>query len=182
MSKVGKKPIELPAGVELREESGALTVRGPLGENQVTLHPKIELKREDKSLTLSPKDATKATRALWGTMRALVANAVQGVSEGFSRKLILEGLGHNAEVQGNELVFKLGLSHPVRIAIPARVKAEVTAQKGSYTITVKGIDRFEVGQFAGTVRRLKPAEPYKGKGFRYEGQFIKRKAVKKLGK
>ncbi len=182
MSKVGKKPIDLPAGVELRQESGALTICGPLGENHVALHPKIELKRDNSTLILSPKDTTKATRALWGTMRALVANAVQGVSEGFSRKLTLEGLGHSAEVQANELVFKLGLSHPVRLAIPAGVKAEVASQKGSYTITIKGIDRFEVGQFAGNIRRLKPAEPYKGKGFRYEGQVIKRKAVKKLGK
>lgn len=182
MSKVGKKPIDLPAGVELRQESGSLTVRGPLGENNLKLHPRVELKREANVLTLSPKDTTKATRALWGTMRALVANAVQGVSQGFSRRLTLEGLGHSAEVQGNELVFKLGLSHPIRLAVPDRVKAEVTSQKGSYTITIKGIDRFEVGQFAGTVRRLKPAEPYKGKGFRYEGQVIKRKAVKKLGK
>lgn len=184
MSKIGKKPIEIPAGVQVLKQHDRLTIKGPLGENVFEVDPKVEISQEGNQIIVAPalNQSDKFTQALWGTVRAILANKIIGVKTGFQVDLILEGLGYGAEVKGDEIVFKLGYNHLVFIPIPPEVKTEVKPQKGFFLITVKGIDKDQVGQFAGCLRQLKPAEPYKGKGFRYVGEKIRRKTVKKLAK
>lgn len=182
MSKIGKKPIEIPENIEITKSNNIFKIKGPLGENSFILPEKINIVKEDKQITLSIDKADKFTKALWGTTRALLSNKITGVATGFQRDLILEGLGFSAEISGNNMIFKLGYNHPVLLPISENVKIEVRPQRGAYLISVKGINKEEVGKFAGTIRKLKPAEPYKGKGFRYSDEKIKRKAVKKLGK
>ena len=181
MSKIGKKPIEIPEGVEVIQNGNVFKIKGPLGENEFILHPKVKSVRDGNQIIISIENESKLTKALWGTMRALLSNKIQGVLSGFQRDLILEGLGFTAEVIGDNISFKLGYTHPVLFPILKTVKVEIKPQRGSYIISIKGIDKAEVGKFAGKIRKIKKAEPYKGKGFRYSDEKIKRKSVKKLG-
>jgi large subunit ribosomal protein L6 len=175
MSRIGKKIITLPEKTEIQISEGSVTVKGPLGTLARELHPVIEVKIEGKEVTLVPKKETLESRALWGTYASHITNMVKGVNTPFEKKLILEGIGYKSEVKGDKIVFALGFSHPVEVAIPAGLK--VTAEKN--IITISGSDKEMVGSFAANIRALKKPEPYKGKGMRYDGEVIQRKQGKK---
>ncbi len=183
MSKIGKKPIIIPENVSVEIKDSQIIIKGPLGEENFQIPYNFEVKLENNMLLIKPKELNKKTRALWGTYRSLLNNKIIGVSQGFQTDLILEGLGYSAEVSGNEIIFKLGLSHPVKIDIPEGIKVEIKQAKGQYLISVKGIDKEKVGQFAAEIRSIKPRDAYKLKGFRYADELIKPKPIKKsLGK
>ena len=175
MSRLGKQKFELPAGVTFSYVKEVVTVKGPKGELTKTFLPNVKIAQEDNALTFEPKKDDLFSRALWGTYASHVRNMVKGVTEGYTRKLILEGVGFKSEVKGTNLELALGFSHPVIVPVPAGLT--VTAEKNNITIT--GIDKEAVGQFAAKVRALKKPEPYKGKGFRYDGEVIRRKQGKK---
>lgn len=175
MSRIGKKIIAIPKGTEVTFASGLFTVKGPQGVLSKNFSDAIEITLTPESITLAPRKETIASRALWGTYGSHITNMITGVNTPFVKKLILEGIGYKSEVKGTELVFALGFSHPVKIAIPASLK--VTAEKN--VISISGIDKEEVGAFTADVRSWKEPEPYKGKGLRYEGEVIKRKQGKK---
>jgi large subunit ribosomal protein L6 len=175
MSRVGKKPIELPAGVTLTNVNGTVTVKGPKGELTRTFNPDIEIKVEENVVTISRPSDAKEHRALHGTTRAVIANMVEGVSNGFARNLELIGVGYRAQKQGTKLVLNVGYSHPVEFEPEAGLEIEVPSNT---KITVRGIDKERVGALAANIRDVRPPEPYKGKGIRYEGEFVRRKEGK----
>jgi len=175
MSRIGKKIITLPEKTEINISDSSVTVKGPLGELTRELHPVIEVKLDGRELTVHPKKMTLESRALWGTYASHITNMVSGVNKPFEKKLILEGIGFKSEVKGDKIVFALGFSHPVEVSIPTTLK--VTAEKN--VITVSGLNKEEVGQFAANIRSLKKPEPYKGKGMRYDDEVIRRKQGKK---
>ncbi len=180
MSRIGKKPIDLPKGVEVKQDGNAVTVKGPKGTLSTTLIPGIGVKVENNVLQFTRGDEAGKTRAFHGLMRALVANNVRGVSEGFKRELDIVGVGYRAEVKGKEVVFQLGYSHPVRFPVPAGIDITVDAKSGH--IVVSGIDKQKVGQTAAEIRSLREPDPYKGKGIKYSDEVIRRKAGKAAGK
>jgi len=180
MSRIGKKEIPLPKGVEVREDAGAVVVKGPKGSLKTPLVAGITVSIENNVVKFQRPDEEKKTRAFHGLMRALVANNVKGVSEGFKRELDIIGVGYRAEVKGKEVVFQLGYSHPVRFAVPEGIDIVVDAKTGHITIT--GIDRQKVGQTAAEIRSLREPDPYKGKGIKYSDEIIRRKAGKAAGK
>lgn len=175
MSKVGKQIIAIPEKVEVSFVDGVFTAKSATGTLTKTFLPSVEVKINGAEITLVPKNEDGATRALWGTYASHVKNMIEGVTKGFSKKLILEGVGFKSEVKGKELVLALGFSHPVPVAIPEGLK--VTAEKN--LITISGIDKEKVGEFSAKIRDLKKPEPYKGKGFRYDDEVIRRKQGKK---
>jgi len=175
VSRIGRKLIDLPTGVTLSVEGDKVKVKGPKGELSVNLVPGIEVTVEDNAVKVTRQGDDKRTRAYHGMMRALVNNLVQGVSTGFERRLEIVGIGWRAQMQGNTLVMNLGFSHPVEYDPPKGV--EVTTD-GPTKITVKGIDKQAVGQAAAVIRGFRPPEPYKGKGIRYVGEHVIRKAGK----
>ena len=175
MSRVGLMPVDVPAGVDVKIEDRRVTAKGKLGELSLTLVDEIDLVREDNKLIVSPKNETKRARELWGTSRSLLANIVQGVDQGFTIVLEIIGVGYNAQVQGKKLVLQIGFCHPVEMAIPQGLELEVPSPT---SITITGVDKQLVGEFAAVVRRVRPPEPYKGKGIRYENEQVKLKAGK----
>ncbi len=175
MSRVGKKPIEIPAGVTVTINGNVATVKGPKGELTRTFNPDIEIKVEENIINVSRPSDSKEHRALHGTTRALLANMVEGVSKGFERGLELIGVGYRAQKQGNKLVLNVGYSHPVEIEPEAGLEIEVPANT---KIIVKGTSKERVGALAANIRDVRPPEPYKGKGIRYEGEFVRRKEGK----
>jgi len=180
MSRIGNKPIELPKGVEVKQVGQAVTVKGPKGTLSTDLVPGIGVKVENNVVSFTRGDEEKKSRAFHGLVRALVANNVRGVSEGFKRELDIVGVGYRAEVKGKEVVFQLGYSHPVRFAIPQGIEITVDAKSGHIVIT--GIDKQKVGQTAAEIRALRKPDPYKGKGVKYSDEVIRRKAGKAAGK
>jgi len=180
MSRIGKKEIPLPKGVEVRQDGGAIVVKGPKGSLNTPIVTGITVKIEDNVVKFERGDEEGKTRAFHGLMRALVANNVRGVSEGFKRELDIVGVGYRAEVKGREVVFALGYSHPVRFSIPDGIEITVDAKTGHITIT--GIDKQKVGQVAAEIRSLRQPDPYKGKGIKYSDEVIRRKAGKAAGK
>jgi len=175
MSRIGKKGIAVPEKTEVSVSDNLVTVKGPLGELKREFNPAIEIKVENGHVALQPKKETLETRALWGTYASHISNMVSGVNTPFEKKLILEGIGYKSEVKDGKIIFALGFSHPVEVAIPAGLK--VTAEKNN--IIVSGADKELVGSFAANLRALKKPEPYKGKGMRYENEVIRRKQGKK---
>ncbi len=175
MSRIGKNPIIIPAKTEVTQKGDVIIVKGPLGELSRSFAKEVTVAIDGNSIQVTPVSNTIFARALWGTVAAHIKNMIHGVNEPFVKKLILEGVGFKSAVDGNTMVFSLGFSHPVKIAIPAGLK--VTAEKN--VITVTGIDKEAVGSFAAHLRSQKKPEPYKGKGMRYEGEVIKRKEGKK---
>lgn len=175
MSRIGKQNIEIPANTQVTLVDGVLTVKGPKGEIKKAFRDLVEIKVDGSAITLSHKVENLESRALWGTYASHIVNMVKGVNEPFVEKLILEGIGYKGEVAADTLKMALGFSHPVNIKIPASIK--VTVEKGTFTFT--GHDKEEVSQFASQIRSLKKPEPYKGKGFRYVGEVIRRKQGKK---
>ena len=175
MSRIGKQEIVIPTGVTVTQSGEVLTVKGPKGTLTKIFRNDIEIKITDKLITLNVKRNDKFSKSLWGTYASHIKNMIQGVETPYTKKLILEGIGFKSEVKGKELVFALGFSHPVIVKIPEGIEAK--AEKNNITVT--GIDKELVGSFTAAVRALKKPEPYKGKGFRYEGEVIRRKQGKK---
>lgn len=175
MSRVAKKEIELPAGVEVKSEGRTVRVKGSKGELSMQLHPEVTLEQVEKNLRVIPLDSAK-TYAQAGTARALLANMVHGVSQGFERKLELVGVGYRAQAKGKVLGLSLGFSHPVDYELPEGVTAETPTQT---EIVLKGADKQVLGQTAAEIRAWRPPEPYKGKGIKYAGEIVRRKEAKK---
>lgn len=175
MSRIGKKPIEIPSGVEITIDGQAVTAKGPLGTETVKVRPEIAVKIEDNHIILSKVGQTRETDALFGLSRTLVANAVHGVKEGFEKKLEIQGVGYRANMEGKNLNLALGYSHPVVVEPPAGITISVEANT---KISVKGSNKQTVGDVAAFIRSKRPPEVYKGKGVRYEGEYIRRKAGK----
>ena len=176
MSRIAKQPIPIPAGTTVTLDAGVLTVKGPKGTLTRAVKPDVVILIDAENVVLKPKDDSSIfSRALWGTYASHVKNMFTGVTTGYSKKLILEGVGFKSEVKGTDLNLALGFSHGVVVPVPAGLT--VTAEKNN--ITISGIDKEMVGQFAAKVRAMKKPEPYKGKGFRYDGEVIRRKQGKK---
>lgn len=175
MSRIGKKPIIIPENVEVKIDGQKVAVKGPRGEISIEFRPELDIVLEDNKITIKIKKETKQARSLWGLTRALIANLVKGVTDGYEKKLEIEGVGYKANIEGNSLVLNLGFSHPVRVDAPEGIK--FLAEKN--IITVSGINKELVGQIAAKIRRAKPPEPYKGKGIRYSGEYIRRKLGKR---
>jgi large subunit ribosomal protein L6 len=180
MSRIGRKPISLPKGVEVKQEGNTVTVKGPKGTLSTSLVPGIGVSVENNVVQFSRHNEENKTRAFHGLMRALVANNIRGVSEGFKKELDIIGVGYRAEVKGREVVFQLGYSHPVKFPIPQGIEIVVDAKTGHVTIT--GNDKQLVGQTAAEIRSLREPDPYKGKGIKYTDEVIRRKAGKAAGK
>jgi large subunit ribosomal protein L6 len=176
MSKIGKKPIIIPEGVEVNLNDGVFLFKGKNGELSVKVLPFIKPELKDKTIVFGIQDNFKQAKANWGTMRSLAQNAVAGVSEGFSKSLIIEGIGCRAAMEGNSLVLSLGLSHPVKFNPAEGIKISVEKN----IIKISGADKELVGRTAANIRALKKPEPYKGKGIRYENEVVRRKAGKKV--
>ena len=176
MSRVGKKPILVPQGVEINIEGKSVTVKGPHGQLSWRLPEEIGVKLEEQTLTVFPERRTKNSKAFWGLARALLANFIKGVSDGFEKKLELKGVGYKASKKDEKtLVLEVGYSHPVNMEVPEGLEAEVEKN----VITVRGADKQKVGLFAANIRRIRPPEPYKGKGIRYVGEAVRMKESKK---
>ena len=176
MSRVGKKLIEVPAGVTVTvAEDNTVTVKGPKGELTRQFNKDMKIEQEGNIITVVRPSDSKEHRTIHGTTRALLANMVTGVSEGFSRSLELIGVGYRAQMQGNKLVLNVGYSHPVEFTPEAGLEVEVPSNT---KIIVKGISKERVGALASNIRDVRPPEPYKGKGIRYEGEFVRRKEGK----
>ncbi|MFA7096270.1 MAG: 50S ribosomal protein L6 [Gammaproteobacteria bacterium] len=176
MSRVAKQPIAIPAGVEVTIDGQAIKVKGPKGMLQWLVHEAVGVTKADGVLTVAPRTESKENTALAGTTRALVANMVKGVSEGFERKLELVGVGYRAQAQGKVLNLSLGFSHPVSFPVPDGISIETPSQT---EIVIKGADKQQVGQVAAKIRGYRPPEPYKGKGVKYSDEVIVRKEAKK---
>jgi len=176
MSRIGRLPIPVPAGVQVQIDGHRVSVKGRRGELSREFHPDITIRLDDGKIVVSrPSDSPKH-RALHGTVRALLANMVHGVSQGFTKTLQIEGVGYRATMEGANVVFYLGYSHPIKVEPPPGIKFIVDEK--AKTVTVEGNDREQVGQVAADLRKLRPPEPYKGKGVMYQGERIRRKAGK----
>jgi large subunit ribosomal protein L6 len=176
MSRVGKKPIEIPSGVETKIETGRITIKGPLGEMSQDVNPKLMIKKENNKLLVERPTNQKMYRELHGLTRNLIANMVTGVSKGYERTLDISGVGFKAVAQGTNLMLTLGFSHPIVYPLPNGIKATVDPKQTQ--VTLKGIDKQLVGQMAANLRSLKKPEPYKGKGIKYSTEVIHRKEGK----
>lgn len=176
MSRVGQMPVNVPSGVDVQIAGQQVTAKGKLGQLSVTLVDEVEVAREDDKIWVKPRGESKRARTMWGTSRSLVNNLVQGVAEGFTINLEINGVGYRAAVEGKELVLQLGYSHEVRHAIPDGI--EIKCERPT-AITVSGADRQKVGQVAAEIRAYRKPEPYKGKGIKYADEIVLRKEGKK---
>lgn len=176
MSRVAKNPVVVPAGVEVKLSGQDIAVKGAKGQLELHIHQNVEVSQNESVLTFASRDGAKHSRALAGTTRALINNMVQGVSNGFEKKLELVGVGYRAQAKGSILNLSLGFSHPVNYSLPSGVTAETPSQT---EILIKGIDKQLVGQVAAEVRDFRRPEPYKGKGVRYANERVRRKEAKK---
>jgi len=176
MSRVGKKPIIIPEKVEIKVEGQKVIVKGPKGEIQKEFRSEIKIEAKEGSIFVSPRVETKNSNALWGLSRALLFNIVKGVTEGYEKKLEIEGIGFRAGIEGSDLVLYVGFSHPVKMKAPVGINFSVEKN----VITVSGIDKELVSQTSANIRKIKPPEPYKGKGIRYAGEIVRRKVGKKV--
>ncbi|HTL71438.1 MAG TPA: 50S ribosomal protein L6 [Candidatus Eisenbacteria bacterium] len=179
MSRVGKLPIELPKGVKLAIADGSVNVEGPKGKLRFNLSPRVTAQLKDNVLTVKALSELKTDRALQGTTRSVINNMIKGVTDGFVKELGIEGVGFKAALQGKQLNLSLGFTHPVLFDVPEGLTVEVPKP---VTILIKGTDKVKVGDFAAKIRKMYPAEPYKGKGVRYAGEVVRRKAGKTVTK
>ena len=175
MSRIGRLPIDIPAGVDVKVDGAAVTVKGPKGELALTVASPIEVKVEDGQVLVTRPDDERESRALHGLTRSLIANQIIGVTEGYSKGLEIVGTGYRVAQKGSSIEFALGFSHPVTVEPPAGITLTV---EGNNKITVAGIDKQAVGETAANIRKIKKPEPYKGKGIRYAGEVVRRKAGK----
>ncbi len=186
MSRIGKKTIDVPQGTSVELKGQAVSVAGPLGKMELSCHPLIKVSLEDNGKTVVVANGTpddRKAKQLHGTMRALIANMVTGVSKGFERKLEIYGTGYNVKEQGKNLVFQIGFCHTVEMAIPKNVKVtiDVPATRGNDVpakFSLQSVDKHILGQFAANIRKIRPPEPYKGKGIRYADEYVRRKVGK----
>ena len=176
MSRIGKLPVAVPSGVQVKIDGHKVSVKGQRGELVREFHPEIEIKLEDGKIVVTRPSDSPTHRALHGTTRALLNNMVTGVSQGFTKVHQIEGVGYRATMEGVNLVFYLGYSHPIKVEPPAGIK--FVADEKAKTVTIEGYDRELVGQMAANLRKLRPPEPYKGKGVMYRGERIRHKAGK----
>lgn len=176
MSRIGKKPVAIPGGVTATISEGVLNVKGPKGQLSMGLSDLIEYKIEGEEISVNPANDTKQARSFWGMQRTLVANLVEGVTEGFSKTLEISGVGYRAKSQGKTLNLQLGFSHDVNLTVPDGLEVKTPDQT---TVEISGSDKQVVGQFAAEVRRWRKPEPYKGKGIKYRGEYVFRKEGKK---
>jgi large subunit ribosomal protein L6 len=176
MSRIGKKAVPVPAGVTANIADGVLSVKGPKGTLSLTLREEISYTVEGDGITVKPANDTKQARAFWGMQRTLVQNLVTGVTEGFTKKLLITGVGYRAAAQGKKLKLQLGYSHDVDLDVPEGIDVKTP---DATTVEISGSDKQAVGQFAAEIRRWRKPEPYKGKGIKYDGEFIFRKEGKK---
>jgi len=176
MSRIGKKPIEIPSGVTVEQGASELSVKGPKGLLSMPLAEHVNVEIKDNLIMVSPKDNSKLARSMWGMQRTNVSNLVEGVTEGFSKKLEIKGVGYRAQMKGKDLNLQLGFSHEIDFPVPEGIKIECPDQT---TVIVSGIDKQKVGQVAAKIREYRKPEPYKGKGVKYEGEYIYRKEGKK---
>ncbi|NGX41760.1 MAG: 50S ribosomal protein L6 [Chlamydiae bacterium] len=179
MTRKGKLPIPVPSGVEVKISGSTVSVKGPKGLIEQDIRDGIIVKVEDNNIIVSPDAKTTNMRNFHGLYRTLIANMVHGTTQGFEKQLEMIGVGFRAAVQGNDLNLQVGLSHPTLIAIPAGI--EVKIEKNT-KIIITGIDKQQIGQFASTIRAIRPPEPYQGKGIRYVGEYVRRKAGKSAAK
>ncbi len=178
MSRIGKQPVEIPDGATVSIEDTIIKIKGSQGELSFDYGYEVTVEVKDKEVIIEQKGNSKFAHSMWGTTRSLIQNMIEGVTNGFKKTLELHGVGYKMAVQGKKMVLNLGFSHPVELEIPEGLKAEVDNEK----LIISGTDKQAVGQFAAEVRALKKVEPYKGKGFRYEGeQFIKKEGKKAVG-
>ena len=176
MSRVANSPVALPSGVEVKLNGQDISVKGAKGEMGFAIHELVELVQNESELKLRARSEERTATALAGTMRAIVQNMVKGVSEGFEKKLELQGVGYRAQAQGKKLTLQLGFSHPVEYNLPEGISAETPTQT---EIVISGVDKQRVGQVCAEIRAFRPPEPYKGKGVRYADEFVRRKEAKK---
>ena len=176
MSRTGKKPVTVPSGVTAAIEGGQLSVKGPKGTLSLPLADEVTYSIEDGSIAVKPANDTKRARAFWGMQRTLIANLITGVTEGYTKKLLITGVGYRANAQGKTLKLQLGYSHDVDFAVPEGIEIKTP---DNTTVEISGIDKQKVGQVAAEIRRWRKPEPYKGKGIKYAGEFIFRKEGKK---
>ena len=178
MSRIGNRPVEVPKGVEVKLQDGALHVKGPKGALTQAIHPDMKVEIGDGEITVARPTEHKRHKALHGLTRSLVANMVEGVTDGFKRELEIQGVGYRAQKQGKGLTLHLGFSHPVEYPAPSGIDLDAPSQT---QIVVSGADKQLVGQVAAEIRGIRPPEPYKGKGVRYAGEQVRRKAGKTAG-
>jgi large subunit ribosomal protein L6 len=176
MSRIGKTPIEIPAGVSVSIDPGRVMVNGPLGELTQRLPQRMKIEQADGEIVVTRPTERGDDRALHGLTRSLVANMIEGVTKGFEKRLEIQGVGYRAALRGQSLELSVGFSHPVVVDPPAGITFEVPS---ATEVLVKGIDKQQVGQTASEVRAVRPPEPYKGKGIRYEGEYVRRKVGKR---
>ena len=176
MSRIGKQPIELPSGVNVAISPGRVQVNGPLGELSQNVPARMQVEQDDGNLLVKRPTERGDDRALHGLTRSLIANMVEGVTKGFEKRLELQGVGYRATLRGSDLELNVGFSHPVVVKPPQGISFEVPEPT---SVLVKGIDKQQVGEIAAQVRKVRPPEPYKGKGIRYEGEYVRRKVGKR---
>lgn len=176
MSRVANAPIALPSGVEVKLQGQDLSIKGAKGQLQFDVHQDVEVSQDDGALKFAAKSGDRNARAMAGTMRAVVQNMVTGVTDGFERRLELQGVGYRAQSQGKKLTLQLGFSHPVEYQLPDGIEAQTPSQT---EIVLTGIDKQKLGQVCAEIRAFRPPEPYKGKGVRYQGEYVRRKEAKK---
>lgn len=177
MSRIGKIPVTIPANISAQLENNTITFKGPKGELVLTSHPLVSIAIQDNQIRVARLEDSKIAKSLHGLYRTLISNMIQGVSQGFEKKLEIEGVGYRVQIQGKNLIFSLGFSHPVNFPIPNGIEIVQDPEKKNL-LSVRGIDKQLVGQCAANIRNLKKPEPYKGKGIRYFGEIITRKAGK----
>jgi len=181
MSRLGKKPIDIPEGVNVKVENGFVYIEGKKGKLSQKILPNLSVVIEDKKIfvknEVDPKNKKlyRKTNAMWGLLRSLICNMIKGVSEGYEKILEIHGVGYKGEVKGKKLILTLGFTHPIEVEIPEGISVEVNKNT---IIFVRGVDKQKVGEFAASIRRISPPDPYKGKGIRYRGEYIRQKPTK----
>jgi large subunit ribosomal protein L6 len=175
MSRVGRKPIPIPSGIDVKVDKSSVSIKGPKGQLKQDFHPRIGIKLDAGNILVSRSSDDKLDRSLHGLTRSIIANMITGVTKGYEKALEISGVGYRAQVQGRSLMLSLGFSHPVEFKLPEGIDAAVDKQTN---ITIKGIDKYLVGQVAANIRSLKPPEPYKGKGIKYSDEIVRRKEGK----
>lgn len=181
MSRIGKNPVTILDGVEIKLNGNTIEVKGPKGTLSFTFRSNVKVEVKEKEILVTRINNEKDSRALHGLSRTLIANMVEGVKKGFSKNLEINGVGYRAQVQGNKLILTLGFSHPVEMIIPEGLEVKMH-EKNKNELIVSGIDKQKVGQFSAEIREWRKPEPYKGKGIRYKGEYVRRKAGKAIKK
>jgi len=176
MSRIGKKPVPIPQGVQVELSGSDMSVKGPKGQLAMALMDQVNVSVSDDAVTVEPRDSSKVSRSMWGMQRTMISNLIEGVTDGFEKKLMINGVGYRAQMKGSSLNLQLGYSHDIDFPIPDGIKIECPDQT---TVVISGIDKQVVGQVAAKIREYRKPEPYKGKGIKYENEYIFRKEGKK---